>query len=253
MSFDLWKKAEADLCLGLSSSALDKLIWEHSVRVARTAAAISSLPELEDRAVDRRGLSAAALYHDAGWVLQFRAGEAIPRDLLLRPTCEVQRELAAAWVAERLHDLIPERSLEIASGAIRHCNDRQSTMIEAQILAEAENLDEIGPQAIQLMIRRQMADGKTLVDMVQMWQRQEEYHYWQARIKDSFRFEPVRRIATQRWQSLRRFMADLGACVDLEDIARLQYPTGSDVGGGAVSELQGIPMVAAAFVDPRTR
>ncbi len=233
---ELWLKAEADLSLGFSHSPLDKLVWEHSVRVAKVASAIAGLPELADRAVDRRALTAAALYHDAGWVLQYRAGEAIPRDLLLRATNEVQRELAASWVLEQLADILPERSPEIASKAIRYCNDRQTSMAEAQILAEAESLDEIGPQAICLMLRRQMADGKTTADMVQLWQRQEEYHYWQARIKDSFRFEPVRRLATERWQALRRFMTDLAVCVNLEDLAVLESPVSLDL-----AAIRGIP------------
>jgi len=228
MNNEIWKKAEADLCLGLTSSPLDKIVWEHSVRVAKVTGAIASLADLAEKAVDRRALLAAALYHDAGWVLQFRAGEAIPRDILLRPTCEVQRELGAAWIMEQLRDLLPLRSLELASNAVRFCNDRQTTMVEAQILAEAENLDEIGPQAILLMVRRQMADGKTLADMVQLWQRQEEYHYWQARIKDSFRFEPVRRLATTRWQALRRFMTDLASCVNMDDLALLDSPVTMD-------------------------
>lgn len=237
---DLWLKAQADLCLGLSSSPLDKLIWEHSARVAKTTTAIAGLPELAQRALDRRGLLAASLYHDAGWVVQYRAGEAIPRDLLLRPTSEVQRELAASWVLERLDGFLPERTLEIASNAIRNAGDRQTGMLEAQILAEAENLDEIGPQSIMLMVRRQMADGRTLADMVQLWQRQEEYHYWQARIKDSFRFEPVRRLATERWQALRRFMVDLSSCVQLEDLALLESPVSLEI-----SELAGTQLRAA--------
>lgn len=229
MMQDLWLKAESDLSLGFAHNPLDRLVWEHSVRVAKMCAAIAGLAELTDRAVDRRALMAAALYHDAGWVVQFRAGEAIPRDILLRPTNEIQRELAAAWVMEQLQGHLPERSLDIASKAIRYCNDRQTHMVEAQILAEAENLDEIGPQAICLMLRRQMADGKTLADMVQLWQRQEEYHYWQARIKDSFRFQAVRRLATDRWQALRRFMGDLAASVNLDDLALLESPVSLDV------------------------
>ncbi len=249
MLSDLWRKAEADLCLGLSGSPLDKIVWEHSARIARVAAAIAALPELADRAIDRRALTAAALYHDAGWVLQFRAGEAIPRDLLLRPTCEVQRELAAVWLNERLRHEIPERSLELASNAIRCCNDRQTNLVEAQILAEAENLEEIGPQAMLLMIRRQMADGKGLADLVQLWQRQEEYHYWQARIKDSFRFSPVKRVATQRWQALRRFMVDLAVCVNLEDLNDLENSMAMDA-GAALGHV-GHHFAAASLVDHR--
>ena len=79
MTTDLWRRAETELCLGLTGSPLDKVVWEHSARVARMAGAIADLPGIGDRAIDRRALTAAALYHDAGWVVQFRAGEQIPR------------------------------------------------------------------------------------------------------------------------------------------------------------------------------
>lgn len=245
MSDALWRQAEADLSLGLSSAPVDRLVWEHSARIAYLAAAIADIPELTDRALDRRALAAAALYHDAGWILQFRAGEAIPRDLLLRPTSEVQRELAAVWLEERLRDLLPARSLTVAADAVRYYNDRHASGIEAQVLAEAENLDEIGPQAIVLMVRRQMADGKTLADLVHNWQCQEEYHYWQARIKDGFRFESVRRLALERWQALRSFMNDLGRVVCLDDLALLGNVAGSP-DRAAVEEPQIVPSLAAS-------
>ena len=218
MADQMWKRAEADLSLGFCCTPPECLVWEHSSRVSHLCESIAAIPELAGAAIDRRALTAAALYHDAGWVLQLRAGEAIPRDLLLRPTCELQRELAAGWIAERLSDLLPPASLENAARAIRQCNDRGTRCVEAQILAEAESLEEIGPQSIVLMLRRQMADGKTLAAMVHTWQRQEEYHYWQARIKDGFRFEPVRRLADRRLQALRRFMNDLATVVHMDDL-----------------------------------
>ncbi len=222
MADPLWRRAESDLWVEPAGAVPDPVVWEHSSRVARLADVIVSLPEVTADVVDRVALAAAALYHDAGWVLQLQAGELTPQELLLRPTSDILHELAADWIASRLKGIIPPASLQLAARAIRACSNRRTDLIEAQILTEANNLDEIGPQTISLMLRKQWAEGKTLDDLVTAWQRQQEYHYWQARIRDSFRFPSVRALAERRWQGLRQFMANLQAAIRLEDVAEIQ-------------------------------
>jgi hypothetical protein len=218
MADQLWKRAERDLCVLSAAAIPDLIIWEHSCRVAKLAAQIAALPQLASHPIDHQALTAAALYHDAGWVMQVNAGEIKPCELLLKPTSDSQRELAADWMLQRLDGLLGPGIIAHAMRVVRQCNNRRTDLIEAQILAEAENLDEIGPQAINVMLRKQMAEGKTLSDTIATWERQEEYHYWQARVKDSFRFEPVRVLAQTRLQNLRQFMLDLRAAVRLEDL-----------------------------------
>jgi len=218
MADQLWQRAQCDLVVQIPGGPADPFVWEHSWRVAQLAEAIASSPEVGHRPVDRRALAAAAWYHDAGWVLQVRAGKLEPREALLRPTSDLLRELAADWVADQLRNIVPPGSLELAARAVRHCNDRQTDLLEAQLLAEADNLDQIGPQAICLMHRKQQAEGKTLFDLIDTWQRQQEYRYWQARLKESFRFPSVRRVAEQRWRALQHFMTDLRAVVRGEDL-----------------------------------
>jgi hypothetical protein len=137
------------------------------------------------------------------------------------------RELAADLAAKRLKGVIPPGSLELATRGIRECNDRATGLIEAQLLAEADHLEEIGPQAIRLMERKNRSEGKTLDDLIATWERQEEYHYWQARIKESFRFPSVRRLAERRLDALRRFMTDLRAVVRLDDLVALAGTEGN--------------------------
>jgi HD superfamily phosphodiesterase len=221
MADQLWNRAERDLCVLMAAMVPDLIVWEHSSRVAKLSAVIATLPEVAMQPIDLPALTAAALYHDAGWVLQARAGEIKPVELLLRPTSDLQRELAADWIFQRLDKIIGPGVIEQAARIIRNCNNRRTELIEAQILAEAENLDEIGPQAITLMLRKQMADGKGLADMVAAWERQEEYHYWQARIKDCFRFESVRTLAQTRLQALRQFMFELRTAIQMDDLRRL--------------------------------
>lgn len=221
MSEALQRQAKADLILRMTGAPVDTIVWEHATRVARLADSIASLPGISSSPIDRAALTAAGLYHDAGWVLQVQAGAVAARELLLRPTSDIQRELAADWIEAHAPGGLAPGSVQRAARAIRQCNDRRTDLIEARILADAENLDEIGPQALCLMIRKLVADGRTAADMVGAWERQEEYHYWQARMKECFHFAPVRVWAEKRFEAMHRCMAELKAAIRLDDIADL--------------------------------
>lgn len=218
MADQLWERARADLLVRTPGASPDTLLWEHACRVERLSRLIVDMPEVPAESIDAAALELAALYHDAGWKVQIEAGDVHPRDLLLRPTSDIQRELAADWILTQLGGVVAENTLQVAARIIRQCNDRQSRLPEAQVLADAENLDEIGPQTIAIMVRKQIAEGRTLADLVAAWERQEEYHYWQARIKECFRFASVRPLAEHRWQVLRRFMKDLRDTLSFNDM-----------------------------------
>jgi len=209
MAEDHWGRARHDLYSPAGEAPIDPVVWEHSLRVARLTEVIVAVPELANRVVDHAALTAAALYHDAGWVLQLRAGQLTAGELLCRRTCDHQRELAADWIVDRLKGILSPGGLKLAARIILGCNDRDTHLLEAQILAEAENLDEGGLQALWHMVRRQIAAGLSLADMLQAWRRQEQYHYWPAWIKECFRFPSVRTLAEQRLQVMSRFMAEL--------------------------------------------
>jgi len=169
MAAGLWQRAERDLCVQVKGTAPDSTVWEHSARVARIAEQIVRLPEIPKDSLNTESLNAAALYHDIGWVLQVHAGQLSPDELFLRPTTDTCRDMAADWIQAHLKGIAPGGVIERAMAAIRQSSDRKSTLIEAHILADADNLDQIGPLAIERMIRKCRCDGRTMDDMVSAW------------------------------------------------------------------------------------
>ncbi len=69
--------------------------------------------------------------------------------------------------------------------------------------------------------RRYVVQGKGVTDAIDNWQRKIDYRYWEARLKESFRFESVRRIADRRFHAAEFFMKQLkveNAAKDLEEV-----------------------------------
>lgn len=69
--------------------------------------------------------------------------------------------------------------------------------------------------------RRNVIRGKGVSDVMESWKRKVDYRYWQARLKESFRFETVRKIAVQRFAATEYIMNQLkieNAAQDLEDV-----------------------------------
>ncbi len=213
--------AREDLLIRMEADRADATVFDHSVRVARTALQLTALPEVSKHRLDRTALNAAALYHDAGWVIDFREQRVAPGRLLAEPTSDLQRERGASWMEDRLAGHISDASLAVAVSAIRHCNLKDTDQIEAQLVAEAENLDEIGPLSIGRILRRYACDPRGLDAVLASWHRQQEYHFWPARIKDCFRFKASKRLAKERLARLEPFMHALTVCHRGEDLAEM--------------------------------
>ncbi|HSW46327.1 MAG TPA: HD domain-containing protein [Phycisphaerae bacterium] len=212
---ELRARARADLGMREDGKPLDPVVVEHSERVAHLTQAIASLPELVNNVVDRDALTAAAWYHDAGWILELRAGRLREIDLLLGRTADRLRDTAADFLLQCLKNLLSPGTQQQAARIVRTCNQRSPALLEARILAEADNLDQIGPQAVCMIVRKQIAEGHTLADMLRAWRRQEQYRYWPAWIKECFRIPSVRLLAERRYQAMCRFMSDLEAACEM--------------------------------------
>ena len=229
----------------------DLWLWEHADRVMRLALLLTMLPdarEVGDDEPDQLAAAVAALFADAGWALQVRRREVERRQVLARPTNEIQRELGIGALHEHAARLLPQDVVNKATAAIRECNDRYTRLPEARALAEAENLDEIGVMYILRQFRQCQAEGRPLEQLVLSWSRQVEYRFWEARINDCLRWETTRHIARERLKAVEHFIAALARDRDGSDLRRAL-----DVMGIDTSALPPIRQFPGETTPPRAR
>ncbi len=201
--------ARNDLVIVTDTGEQDVFLWEHSSRVARSAQLIAQLPDVQAHSPDECAVVAAGLYHDASWAVQYHEGEIERTEILRRPTSKAHRKRGAALMEQSLAELIPEKSLRRAADTILALSDRDPERVEAQVSADAENLDEFGLLAFCPAILRSAHDGKGVQATIDTWHRKKEYQFWTARLNESFRFDPVRALARKRLAQYERAMQEL--------------------------------------------
>ncbi|MCK4342338.1 MAG: HD domain-containing protein [Phycisphaerae bacterium] len=197
------------LAVAIDETTSDLWLWEHSERVMRLTRMIAAVPDVGGQSADLTALAAAALFHDAGWTVEFQQGKWKRWQLLGRPTNDIQRELGAALLQEEAGPLLPGPTARLAGDAIRQCNNRDTQLLEAHILAEAEALDEVGTVYLLRQFRQYQAEGRPLQQLVDSWQRQKEYRYWELRLNDGFRYDVTRELARRRLEAVEAFMTAL--------------------------------------------
>lgn len=207
----IWRRARSDLAITTKEGDPDLFLWEHSARVAQAAQRIATFPVVRAEKPNDTVLVLAGLYHDAGWAVRCRSGEIDRSEVLLGPISESGCELAASLLESSLAGHVAAEALERAARAIRALSEREPNLIEAKIILEARHLEEFGLLMLWPSIRRGLLDGKGVQPVIDAWRRKKEYHFWTARLKDSFRFQPVRELAEQRLKKLEAVMQDIEA------------------------------------------
>lgn len=117
----------------------------------------------------------------------------------LRERAEQSAELLVGGVGNS----VDEDLLDRTSRLLQECHHRSPVLEDAKLLADAVNLDDFGVtgligQAIQ--VARQ---GGGIAQVLEGTEKQEQYGYWEARLKDGFHFEHVRRLAMERLKHAR--------------------------------------------------
>lgn len=204
----IWSRAREDLILVDENGRQDVFLWEHTVRVTRSARAIADLPEVPRDKLDALALTAAALYHDAGWAVQFRSGQIQRHAILGKSTNREQRRLAGELLMKQLKGMMETESLRRARDCIEALNQRDPDLYEARVLHDAESFDRIGPLLFWRLMRRLALEGKGVEAAIEDWETRKRYGYWDGLV-EQFHFDAVRAAARRRLDKMDRLMAEL--------------------------------------------
>ncbi|MBN1124123.1 MAG: hypothetical protein JXA82_03885 [Sedimentisphaerales bacterium] len=201
----------------------DSWLWDRTKRIVRNIEHICRLPELagSDMAVDRFCLIGAGYFCDSGFARYADAQDPNARLVLADMTAGDLRDFSTQVVTDKLSGALPGPKIDKINKIIIESGDRYTEMIEAMILSDARNLDDMGSVGLFNEFRRYTIHGKGATDVLESWKRKIDYQYWEARLKESFRFESVRRVAQQRHETTEYFMNQLGtenAARDLEEL-----------------------------------
>ncbi len=205
----IWQRAKSDLIFTNDRGATDLLLWDHAERVACAVQSIASMDAARALAPDVPATIAAALYHEAGTVKQLRRSHATDDHAGFGSQVEMSCELSAGVLERQLANLLPADSIARAAAAIYSLADHTVTSVEGDILSDADHLEEFGVLSLWATIRRTALEGKGVQALIDTWQRQQEYQYWEARLKDTFHFAEVRLAAQRRLEQFGQFMRDI--------------------------------------------
>ncbi|GJM26175.1 MAG: hypothetical protein DHS20C16_25900 [Phycisphaerae bacterium] len=192
------KQAEQDLVLTCPEGQHRTTLWDHASRVCDSSLLIASFPEFVGKEIDPDKLTIVSLYHDAGWAVQYESGDVAINGLQSTATTAIQSTLAATFMIERLKNLASNEILESAAECIRVLSDHDITQPCAQIVAEADHLDEFNVVTSCGKVFKQILNGRSVEAVLDTWDNQNSYGFWTAKIKDSFRFDSTRQIASAR-------------------------------------------------------
>jgi hypothetical protein len=186
-----------------------RFLCERAARVDALASWVSGFAEFASVACNRGAVGATAWFQDAWCVDGVRRGAFAPEITLVRDPDESQRERSADLLSEVLGGVANDETIATAARAIRAAGMREPSMPEAQIVAEATNLDSIGPLWLWGQIIRCSSEDRSVGSLIAIWERQIEYRYWAKRIAETLHFERSRELARQRCAAIDDFMMSL--------------------------------------------
>jgi hypothetical protein len=201
----------------------DNSLWDRTQRLVRNVEHICRLPEIAKAnfQIDRSCLIAATYFSDAGFARYADAEDTSARLVLADVSNEDLADFSTQIVTDKLAGSLPGPKIDRITKIITESTDRFTKLPEAMILSDARNLDDMGAVGIFNEFRRYVIHGKGASDALQSWKRKIDYRYWDARLKESFRFESVRKLAAQRFGAAEYFMNQLSAenaARDLEEL-----------------------------------
>ena len=204
--------AKQTLTLTDNSGKGNHWLWDRTLRIVRNVEHICRLPELAMQAIsiERSCLMAAAYFSLSGLVRPATAGNG--RRLNRADISEADLcSLSANIAAEKLSGILHETRITKICRIITESCDRFTELTEAAILSDGRNLEDIGAVGLLHELRQHIINGKSISEVLDNWKCKIEYGYWQARLKEGFRYDAVRQMAGQRFEAMEQFMEQLAA------------------------------------------
>jgi hypothetical protein len=203
--------AERTMKVPTPPGVIDNWLWDRTMRILRNVEHICRMPELTDRniPIDRFCLVAATYFADTGLTRYAQADGVFARPGLSDVNPIDLRDFSTQIVAEHLSEILPGPKIEKCSKIIIESANRFTELTEAIILSDARNLEDMGVVGLVHEFRRAALAGKGVSETLDSWRRKIDYRYWQARLKEGFRFESARRLAEQRFHTAEYIMNQL--------------------------------------------
>ena len=201
----------------------DLFFLKCSERLIRSVECICMLPELKNSGfpIDSSNLTAAAYFNCAGLARYYSSNPHEKRSTLWDVNRSSLLDCCSAAINDYSAEALDEAEVKVINSIITESYANYTVISEAMILSDARNLDDIGAIGIFNEFSRFAFDNKSFFDALQNWQKKVDYRYWQARIKESFRFDSVRKLAQKRLSTTEMFMEQLKIEVEGNDLADL--------------------------------
>ena len=220
--------AEKALAIPTLKGAADRYLIDRAFRLLRHCGSIAQLADIQRFQLDRLCLNVAALFCDSGFARYAGQDDKTARMVLADLTDDDLRDFSCQVVHEHLTEILNPRQMDRVCAIIMESGKRKTALIEAMVLSDARNLDDMGAIGIFNELRRYVVHGRGVSGAIVSWKRKVEYDYWKARLRESFRFEPVRELANRRLKFAEKFMEELdleNKAGDLEDFLLEQQLT----------------------------
>jgi hypothetical protein len=159
---------------------------DRGMRIARTAERLADALPAEDRPRRVDLVKVAAMYTCVG--LTAAAG---------KKSVEAAEE-GIELATDQLPGLLGATDVELTLRMLGEFRAKGPKLPEARLLADAVALEDMGLVGLWNQTRTFHAAGKTLEQVAKLWKTQQEYGYWETRLRDGLHFDVSRRVAEAR-------------------------------------------------------
>ncbi|MCK5473706.1 MAG: hypothetical protein KAI59_06700 [Planctomycetes bacterium] len=217
---DLAKQA---LTISTTSGDTDDFFWDSAQRLVHNVRHICLLPDLSSHKanIDRFALYTAAYFCDAGIARSFNPENIKSKSIAASFNTEDLLDICTQIVKKELSKIVEKSKIEKINRIIAESHNNNTSITEAMILSDARSLDDMGAAGILNEFRRFVPVGKGISSALKTWKSKIDYRYWQARLKKSFRFEQVRKLAEHRLAAAENFMNQLKLETEALDLQKL--------------------------------